>query len=101
MLSGFYCENSYFLRVCRMKRYAKDPIREALEQAKVESSGESAVDLVDLLEKTKAILQREVQNLLAMSLEGKLKVRESESLVQYTKLLNQLVKDEEKKANEQ
>jgi hypothetical protein len=83
-----------------MRRYAKDPIKEALEQAKAESSQISDVDLVDLLEKAKATLQREVQNLMRMSLEGKLKSRESEALVSYTKLLAQLVKDEEKRANE-
>ena len=63
-------------------------------------SNESDVDLVDLLEKSKEILRREVQNLLAMSLDGKLKTRESESLIQYTKLLSQLVKEEEKRASE-
>ncbi len=87
-----------------MKRYAKDPIAEALydarELVKVEGTGESDVDLVDLLEKTKEILRREVQNLLAMSLDGKLKTRESESLIQYTKLLSQLVKEEERRASE-
>ena len=81
-----------------MKRYAKDPIKVAIEQAKQEDI--SDVDLVDLLEKSKEIIRREIQNLLTMSLDGKLKVRESESLIQYTKLLNQLVKEEEKRASE-
>lgn len=81
-----------------MKRYPKDPIREALEQAK--QSEVSDTDLVDLLEKSKMIIQREIQNLLILSAQGKLKVRESESLVAYTKLLNQLVKEEEKRADE-
>jgi hypothetical protein len=81
-----------------LKRYPKDPIKVALEEA--QNTDISDTDLVDLLEKSKMIIQREVQNLLILSAQGKLKVRESESLVQYTKLLNQLVKEEQQRADE-
>jgi len=84
-----------------MKRYPKDPIRVAADQAKIEAETQvSDVDLVDLYEKTKLILQREIQNLTRMSIEGKLKSRESEALVSYTNLLAKLMKEEEKQANE-
>lgn len=86
-----------------MKRYPKDPIAEALTNAQdlVKADGNvSDIDLVDLLEKSKEIIRREIHNLMKISMTGKLKVRESEALVQYTKLLSALVKEEEKRLHE-
>jgi hypothetical protein len=60
----------------------------------------STIDLVDLLEQAKVTLQREITNLRDRSSQGKLKTREADNLVRYTKLLAQLVKEEEKRANE-
>ncbi len=84
----------------REQRANKDPQAIALAQAKVVDIDTSAVDLVDQLEKCKEILRREISNLLQMSITGKLDTRASEGLVQYTKLLSQLVKEEEKRADE-
>lgn len=85
-----------------VKRYAATPIQKALEEAKKLTSNEniSEVDTIDLLEKCKLILYRDIQKLVATSMERKLQSRESESLVSYTRLLKQLVNDEEKQANE-
>lgn len=73
-----------------LARLPKDPIAEA---AKTPYDGED-IDLPDLLDKSKEILRREVQNLLALSLKGKLDSRNAECLVSYTKLLSTMVKEE-------
>lgn len=82
-----------------MKRYPKDPMKEAAESINEEPQelfGE--VDLEDLLDKGKEVLRREVHNLLKMSLNGKLKAREAEHLTAYVRLLHTLTKDEKENA---
>lgn len=74
-----------------MKRYPKDPITEAAQEQYID---EGEVDLVDLLEKSKEVLRREIRNLSTESLKGKLKPQHGEALSVYIRLLNNMVKEE-------
>ncbi len=75
-----------------MKRYPKDELAEIANESLQEP--ELEVDLVDLLERSKEILRREIRNLSVESIKGKLKPAHGESLTAYIKLLNIMVKDE-------
>lgn len=55
------------------------------------------VDVLDLYDKGKEILRREIKNLLMDSMKGALKSRQSETLVSYINLLGKMVKEEKDK----
>jgi len=59
-------------------------------------SFEGDVDIVDLLEKSKEVLRREIHNLLLESMKGRLKVGDAGVLADYIRLLNSMVKEEKK-----
>ena len=60
----------------------------------------STIDLIDQLEMLKKTMQYEIKRLYIAAQQRQLTVKDSEALIQYTKLVNQLVKDEERKASE-
>lgn len=85
-----------------LKKYTKEElVDKALKNiGKVEVSEEvltEDVDVLDLYDKGKEILRREIKNLLMNSMKGPLKSRQSETLVSYINLLNKMVKEEKDK----
>lgn len=86
-----------------MTKVFVDPFKKAKEMeaeaSKASASDEEAqkhsdVDLKELLGKTRTILQREIKNLMSLSSKGLLDRDSSYSLVNYIKLLKDLIKDE-------
>jgi hypothetical protein len=84
----------------------KKDAKEALVDAALKSlskalpenpSIEEDVDVLDLYDKGKEILRREIKNLMMASMDGPLKARQSESLISYINLLNKMVKEEKDK----
>jgi hypothetical protein len=89
-----------------MSRRIVDPFKEKIieaEKARAEEASKKAsssppssgVDLKDLLGKTRTILYREIQNLMEESTGALLSKDSSQALVNYIKLLKDLVKEED------
>lgn len=66
----------------------------------VDPQTSSQIDMIDQLEMLKKTMQYEIKRLYTAAQQRQLTVKDSEALIQYTKLVNSLVKDEEKKASE-
>lgn len=66
----------------------------ALKKASLVPPPSSGIDLKDLLSKTKTILWREVQGLMQESTGSLLSKDSSQALINYIKVLQQLIKEE-------
>jgi hypothetical protein len=79
------------------KKIVEDEARKAAEAAKpkkAETPNASDIDLKDLLGKTRVILWREISELMQESAGKLLSKDSSQALVNYIKLLKDLIKDE-------
>lgn len=75
-----------------MRRIAPSP--QAQTPSVDTQSVSTEIDLKELLDKCRLILQREIRNLSSESTEGRLSKDASQSLVNYIKLLQDLIKKE-------